>query len=270
VFIGGAVEWEARRQIEILENDGVIEQETRLFDPDSGQTRSMRSKEEAHDYRYFPDPDLLPLVLTQELVDEVKASLPEHPDARRRRYEKELGLSVYNAGVLLNETDRTEEFEKWRELAPDVSATALVNWLINEHIGRLHKERLTFKESPIPPAVNAALVELREKNTITGPIAKTLYDQIWEANTASPPREYVSNGAAVRTLVTKLGLEQVNDTGAIEKIVDDIIAKNVDKVADAKANPKAIGWFVGQIMKASGGKANPKVVNDLLKSKLDL
>ena len=268
-FIGDAIKYEYERQKEILQDGGKIEQETRLFDPDKGETRPMRSKEEAHDYRYFPDPDLLPLMLTQELVDKLEADLPEHPDARRERYRGE-GLTTYDAGVLLNEKERTDEFEKWRKLAPNVSPKALANWLINEHLGRLNKEKLTLKQSPIPAEVNAAIVELRENDTITSPGAKTLYARIWQANTVGPPNERVSSGATVRGLVVKLGLDQVTDLSAIEKIVDDIVAKNPDKVADAKANPKAIGWFVGQVMKASGGKANPQAVNDLLKKKIGI
>jgi aspartyl-tRNA(Asn)/glutamyl-tRNA(Gln) amidotransferase subunit B len=267
--VSDAVMWERDRQIEILEAGGTIVQETRLFDPDKGETRSMRTKEEAHDYRYFPDPDLLPLVLTQEFVDKLEASLPEHPDARRERYQRE-GLTPYDAGVLLNEKERTDDFEKWRKLTPNVSPKALANWLINEHLGRLNKEKLTLKESPIPAEANAAIVELRETGVITSPGAKTLYAGIWQANTVGPPNERVSSGAMVRGLVVKLGLDQVTDLSAIEKIVDDIVAKNPDKVADAKANPKAIGWFVGQVMKASGGKANPQAVNDLLKKKIGI
>jgi len=188
--VSDAVMWEQHRQIEILEVGGAIDQETRLFDPDKGETRSMRTKEEAHDYRYFPDPDLLPLVLTREYVDKLKAGLPEHPDAKRKRYQGE-GLTTNDADVLLNEKERTDEFEKWRELAPNVSPKALANWLINEHLGRLNKEKLALRESPIPAAANAVIVELRENNTITGPGAKTLYTGIWQANTVGPPSERV-------------------------------------------------------------------------------
>jgi aspartyl-tRNA(Asn)/glutamyl-tRNA(Gln) amidotransferase subunit B len=257
-FIGDAIAYEYERQREILENGGVIEQETRLFDPIASETRAMRSKEEAHDYRYFPDPDLLPLILTQEFVDELKAGLPEHPDARRERYREKLGLSVYDAGVLLNEKDRTDEFEKWRELAPDVPPKALANWLINEYLGRLNKERLSLKETRVPAAANAAIVQMIAEGTISGKIAKDVFEIVW------------TEGGEPRTIVEQRGLKQVTDLSAIEKIVDDIVAKNADKVADAKANPKAIGWFVGQVMKASGGKANPQAVNDLLKKKIGI
>jgi aspartyl-tRNA(Asn)/glutamyl-tRNA(Gln) amidotransferase subunit B len=257
-FIGDAIAYEYERQREILENGGVVEQETRLFDPIASETRSMRSKEEAHDYRYFPDPDLLPLILTQEFVDELKAGLPEHPDARRERYREKLGLSVYDAGVLLNEKDRTDEFERWRELAPDVPPKALANWLINEYLGRLNKERLSLKESRVPAAANAVIVQMIADGTISGKIAKDVFEIVW------------NEGGEPRTIVEQRGLKQVTDLSAIEKIVDDIVANNADKVADAKSNPKAIGWFVGQVMKASGGKANPQAVNDLLKKKIGI
>jgi aspartyl-tRNA(Asn)/glutamyl-tRNA(Gln) amidotransferase subunit B len=268
-FISDAITWEQDRQREILDDGGTIEQETRLFDPNTGRTRPMRTKEEAHDYRYFPDPDLLPLELTQEYVDGLKAHLPEHPDDRRKRYQSE-GLSVYDAGVLLNEKERTDEFEKWRALAPDVPPKALANWLINEHLGQLNKERCSFEMSPVPPAANTAIVNLSVKQIISGKVAKELYYRVWNANTAGPPSERVTSAEDVLQLVDKLGLRQVTDVGAIEKIVDDIVAGNPDKVADAKANPKAIGWFVGQVMKASGGKANPQTVNDLLRKKIGI
>jgi aspartyl-tRNA(Asn)/glutamyl-tRNA(Gln) amidotransferase subunit B len=261
--------WEQDRQREILENGGTIEQETRLFDPNTGRTRPMRTKEEAHDYRYFPDPDLLPLELMEEFVDDLKAHLPEHPDDRRKRYLSE-GLSVYDAGVLLNEKERTDEFEKWRALAPDAPPKALANWLINEHLGQLNKEQCSFKMSPIPAAANAAIVELNVKQVISSKGAKELYYRTWEANTSGSSSERIASAEDVRRLVEKLELGQVTDVGAIEKIVDDIVAKNPDKVADAKSNPKAIGWFVGQVMKASGGKANPQTVNDLLRKKIGI
>ncbi|HUD89731.1 MAG TPA: Asp-tRNA(Asn)/Glu-tRNA(Gln) amidotransferase subunit GatB [Xanthobacteraceae bacterium] len=269
-FVSDAVMWEQDRQKEILEDGGTIVQETRLFDPNTGQTRPMRTKEEAHDYRYFPDPDLLPLELTQEFVDTLRAQLPEHPDDRRKRYQSELGLSIYDAGVLLNEKARTDEFEKLLALAPKVSPKALANWLINEHLGRLNKEKLTLETSPIPVAANAAIVELIAENVISGRTAKELYDRIWQANTGGQISGHVSDAAGVRSLVASLGLQQVTDVGALEKLVDDIVAGNPDKVADAKTNPKAIGWFVGQVMKASDGKANPQAVNALLKKRIGL
>jgi aspartyl-tRNA(Asn)/glutamyl-tRNA(Gln) amidotransferase subunit B len=265
-FISDAVEWEARRQIEILEDGGAIEQETRLFDPDSGKTRSMRSKEEAHDYRYFPDPDLLPLVLTQESVDDLKANMPEHPDDRRVRYEKVYGLSIYIAGILLNEKKRTDYFEEM--IAEGAEPMAAANWLINEYLGRLNRQekkdsnfqldsRLTL--GPLPASASSAIVAMTSSGLISGKTAKDVLDHAFD-HPEVDPKEYVS----------KHNLQQVTDLSAIEKIVDDIVAKNADKVADAKANPKAIGWFVGQVMKASGGKANPQAVNDLLKKKIGI
>ena len=267
-FISDAIQSEGERQVEILEGGGVIDQETRLFDPDKCETRSMRSKEEAHDYRYFPDPDLLPLELTQRFIDDLKAHLPEHPDHKRRRFQSDLGLSVYDAGVLLNEKDRTDEFEKWVGLEPTVPPKALANWLINEHMGRLNRENLTFRQSPVPAIVNTEIVRLFANSSVSSTGAKTLYLSAWEANTAPPPRTPVSNADDVRKLVVSSGLEQVSDPSAIKALVDDIFAKNPDKVGDAKSNPKAIGWFVGQVMKASGGKANPQVVNELLRKRL--
>jgi aspartyl-tRNA(Asn)/glutamyl-tRNA(Gln) amidotransferase subunit B len=268
--VADAVMWEHDRQIEILESGGTVEQETRLFDPIKGQTRSMRTKEEAHDYRYFPDPDLLPVVLSQDFVDDLRAGLPEHPDDKRNRFQTKLGLSIYNAGVLLNEKRRSDEFEKWVEEAPSVPPSALANWLINEHLGRLYKEKLTLDMSPIPSAANAAIVELAANGVISSTGAKELYDRIWQANTSGPSAIRVSSAADVNNLVAKFQLAQIKDLSEIERLVDDIVAKNADKVADAKANPKAIGWFVGQVMKASGGKANPQAVNDLLKKKIGI
>ncbi len=263
-----AIDYEANRQIAKLEAGEIVEQETRLFDAEAVETRSMRTKEEAHDYRYFPDPDLLPLVLSEQFVEELRVQLPELPEAKRKRFKEKLGLSVYEAGVLVNETKRAQEFEEWLRLAPSVPPKALANWLINEHLGRLNKEKLTLDRSPIPAAANTAIVELTTNETISSKGAKELYDRVWQANTVGLPTGRVSNAEDVRMLVTKLGLEQVTDISALEKLVDEIIATNPDKIADAKANPKAIGWFVGQVMKASGGKANPQAVNDLLKKRI--
>jgi aspartyl-tRNA(Asn)/glutamyl-tRNA(Gln) amidotransferase subunit B len=267
-FIHAAIDAEVRRQKEILDGGGIIVQETRLFDAEKSETRSMRIKEEAHDYRYFPDPDLLPLELTQNFVDELNAHLPELPEDKRRRYREVLGLSTYDAGVLINEVDRTREFEKWIALAPQVPPKALANWLINEHLGRLHKERFTIATSPVPATANAAIVELAFNSTISSTGAKELYERVWRANVAGPPHEQIVSASDVLGLVDRFGLKQVSDVGALEKLVDAIVADNPAKVADAKANPKAIGWFVGQVMKASGGKANPQTVNKLLKKRL--
>jgi aspartyl-tRNA(Asn)/glutamyl-tRNA(Gln) amidotransferase subunit B len=257
-FIGQAIEYEARRQIEILEDGGAIEQETRLFDPNKGETRSMRSKEEAHDYRYFPDPDLLPLEFTQAYVDGLKADLPELPDQKKARFIAELGLSAYDAGVLVAERESAAFYEtvlaKLADRGRDGKLAA--NWVINELFGRLNKEGRDMSASPVAPGQLAAIVGLIGEGTISGKIAKDLFEIVWR------------EGGDPRTLVEARGMKQVTDVGAIEKVVDDIIAANPDKVAQARAKPQLIGWFVGQVMKSSDGKANPQSVNDLLKSKL--
>ncbi|MBI1201407.1 MAG: Asp-tRNA(Asn)/Glu-tRNA(Gln) amidotransferase subunit GatB [Rhodopseudomonas sp.] len=254
-FIGQAIEYEARRQIEIIEDGGAIDQETRLFDPGKGETRSMRSKEEAHDYRYFPDPDLLPLELTQSAVDELKAALPELPDDKKVRFVRDLALSSYDAGQLVAERDTALYFEAVAK-GRDVKLAA--NWVINELGGRLNKEGRDIAVSPVTADQLGGLIDLISDKTISGKIAKDLFEILW------------TEGGDPRALVEARGMRQVTDLGAIEAVVDDVIAKNPDKVADAKTNPKAIGWFVGQVMKSSGGKASPQVVNDILKSKLGL
>jgi aspartyl-tRNA(Asn)/glutamyl-tRNA(Gln) amidotransferase subunit B len=259
-FIGEAIEYEARRQIEIIEDGGSIDQETRLFDPNKGETRSMRSKEEAHDYRYFPDPDLLPLEFTDAYVAELKASLPELPDQKRARFIADLGLSPYDAGVLVAERESADFFETvLAKLANGKRDGKLAaNWVINELFGRLNKEGLAIGASPVSAAQLADIVELIGEGTISGKIAKELFEIVWQ------------EGGDPRTLVETRGMKQVTDLSAIEKVVDDIIAANPDKVAQAKAKPALMGWFVGQVMKSSGGKANPQAVNDLLKSKLGI
>jgi aspartyl-tRNA(Asn)/glutamyl-tRNA(Gln) amidotransferase subunit B len=254
-FIGQAIEHEARRQIDVIEEGGAIEQETRLFDPSRGETRPMRSKEEAHDYRYFPDPDLLPLEFDQAYVDALKAHLPELPDDKKARFRKDYVLSAYDADVLVAERASAEYFET---VAKGRDAKTAANWVINELFGRLNKEGKDITASPIDAAQLGAVLDLMSDGTISGKIAKDLFEIIW------------TEGGDPRQIVEMRGLKQVTGLGAIEKILDDIIATNPDKVADAKSNPKAIGWFVGQAMKASGGKANPKVVNDLLAKKLGL
>jgi aspartyl-tRNA(Asn)/glutamyl-tRNA(Gln) amidotransferase subunit B len=254
-FIGQAIEHEARRQIEILEEGGAIEQETRLFDATRGETRSMRSKEEAHDYRYFPDPDLLPLVFDQPYVDALAATLPELPDEKKSRFMRDFSLSEYDAGVLVAERETAEFFEA---VAKGRDGKAAANWVINELFGRLNKEGKTIASSPISAGQIGAVLDLIRDGTISGKIAKDLFEIIW------------NEGGDPRALVEQRGMKQVTDTAAIEKVVDDIVAKNPDKVADAKSNPKAIGWFVGQVMKSSGGKASPQAVNEILKSKLGL
>ncbi|MFZ3361412.1 MAG: Asp-tRNA(Asn)/Glu-tRNA(Gln) amidotransferase GatCAB subunit B, partial [Xanthobacteraceae bacterium] len=258
-FIGQAIEHEARRQIDVIEDGGTIAQETRLFDPVKGETRPMRTKEEAHDYRYFPDPDLLPLELSPALVAELEKSLPELPDAKRSRFVCDFALSAYDADVLVAERDMAEYFEA--VVANGGAASRrdpklAANWVINELFGRLHKEGNDIAAAPVSAAQLGAILDLIADGTIFGKIAKDVFDIVWV------------EGGDPRAIVEQRGLKQVTDLSAIEKVVDDIIAKNPDKVADAKVNPKAVGWFVGQVMKASGGKANPQAVNDLLKKKI--
>jgi aspartyl-tRNA(Asn)/glutamyl-tRNA(Gln) amidotransferase subunit B len=254
-FIGEAIEYEARRQIDVIEEGGIIDQETRLFDPGKGETRSMRSKEEAHDYRYFPDPDLLPLEFDAAYVDALKAHLPELPDEKKARFMRDFALSAYDAGVLVAERETADYFEA---VAKGRDAKAAANWVINELFGRLNKEGGAIAASPVSAAQLGAVLDLIADNTISGKIAKDLFEIIW------------NEGGDPRAIVVERGMKQVTDVGAIEKTVDDVIAKNPDKVADAKSNPKAIGWFVGQVMKASGGKASPQAVNEILKKKLGL
>jgi aspartyl-tRNA(Asn)/glutamyl-tRNA(Gln) amidotransferase subunit B len=257
-FIGQAIEHEARRQIEILEDGGKIEQETRLFDAGKGETRSMRTKEEAHDYRYFPDPDLLPLELTAAYVDDLKAHLPELPDQKKARFTRDYGLSVYDAGVLVDERETADFFEAVAKKADGSSrdAKAAANWVINELAGRLNKEGRDIAVSPISASQLGAILDLIAAGTISGKMAKDLFEICWR------------EGGDPHAIVEARGLKQVTDLTAIEKVVDDIIAGNPDKVEQAKVKPALIGWFVGQVMKASAGKANPQTVNELLRSKL--
>jgi aspartyl-tRNA(Asn)/glutamyl-tRNA(Gln) amidotransferase subunit B len=259
-FVGQAIEYEARRQIAILEDGGKIDQETRLFDPNKGETRAMRSKEEAHDYRYFPDPDLLPLELTQDYVEDLRAQLPELPDNKKARFVRELGLSVYDADVLVAERANAAFFEAVL-VRPDGKARdakAAANWVINELTGRLNKEGRDIAASPVSAAQLGTVLDLIADGTISGKIAKDLFEILW------------AEGGDPRELVEARGLKQVTDVGAIEKVIAEIVAANPDKAAQAKEKPAMIGWFVGQVMKASGGKANPQAVNDLLKRKLGI
>jgi aspartyl-tRNA(Asn)/glutamyl-tRNA(Gln) amidotransferase subunit B len=257
-FIGQAIEYEARRQIGILEDGGVIDQETRLFDPNRGETRSMRTKEEAHDYRYFPDPDLLPLEFTQAYVAQLKANLPELPDQKKARFIAEFGLSSYDASVLVAERESAGFFETVLARLTDKTRDGKLaaNWVINELFGRLNKEGVVIGASPVSADQLAAIVDLIGEGTISGKIAKDLFEIVWE------------EGGDPRAVVEARGMKQVTDLSAIEKVVDEIIAANPDKVTQVKAKPQLIGWFVGQVMKSSGGKANPQAVNDLLKAKL--
>jgi len=254
-FIGQAIDVEARRQIGILEDGGVIKQETRLYDPAKGETRSMRSKEEAHDYRYFPDPDLLPLEFEQSYVDELGSHLPELPDEKKARFVEQFGLSPYDAGVLVLERASADYFE---EAAKGRDAKLVANWIINELFGRLNKEGKTIETSPVSAAQIGGIVDLISSQVISGKLAKDLFEIVW------------SEGGDPTEIVEARGMKQVTDTGAIEKAVDEIIAKNPDKVAQAQAKPTMLGWFVGQVMKQTGGKANPQSVNDLLKAKLGI
>src|ERR1700722_5646155 len=252
-FIGEAIEYEARRQIGILEDGGAIDQETRLFDPNKGETRSMRSKEEAHDYRYFPDPDLLPLEFSEAYVAELKAGLPELPDQKRARFVSEFGLSAYDAELLSRDRGFAAYFE---EVAEGRDAKKAANWMINNMNESANREAGDMGFVTAPQL--GEILDLIEEGTISGKIAKELYEMVW--HNAGNPRE----------LVEAHGMRQVNDFGAIEKMVDDIVAANPVKVAQARAKPQLIGWFVGQVMKSSGGKANPQAVNDLLKAKLGI
>lgn len=254
-FVGQAIDKEARRQIDLIEDGGTVEQETRLFDPAKGETRPMRSKEEAHDYRYFPDPDLLPLTFEQAWVDELAANLPELPDQKKQRFVTDYGLTPYDAGVLISDRDAAAFFE---ELAEGRDAKAAANWVINELAGRLNKDGHGVADSPISTDQLGGLLDLIAEGTISGKIAKELFEILW------------SEGGDPKEIVEARGMKQVTDTDAIEKVIDEVIAANPDKVEQVKAKPTMLGWFVGQVMKASGGKANPQAANALLKQKLGL
>ncbi len=254
-FIGQAIEYEARRQIGVIEDGGKIAQETRLFDAKTGETRSMRSKEEAHDYRYFPDPDLLPLELEASYVESLKQGLPELPDEKKARFMKAYGLSAYDADVLVAERENADYFET---VAKGRDGKIAANWVINELFGRLNKEGKGIGESPVSAKQLGGIVDLIGTETISGKIAKDLFEIVW------------TEGGDPAEIVEARGLKQVTDTGAIEAAVDQIMAANPDKVEQAKAKPSMIGWFVGQVMKTTGGKANPQVVNVVLKRKLGI
>ena len=252
-FIKQAIDVEARRQIAIVESGGSVDQETRLYDPDKGETRSMRSKEEAHDYRYFPDPDLLPLEIEQDWVDEIAANLPELPDQKKARFVTDFSLSEYDANVLTAELDSAGYFE---DVAKGRDGKLAANWVINELFGRLKKDDCDISESPVTPAQLGGIIDLISKGEISGKIAKDVFEIVY------------SEGGEPAQIVESRGLKQLTDTGAIEAAVDQVIADNPAQVEKAKANPKLAGWFVGQVMKATGGKANPKVVNELVATKL--
>jgi aspartyl-tRNA(Asn)/glutamyl-tRNA(Gln) amidotransferase subunit B len=254
-YIQQAIEYEARRQIEIIEDGGKIDQETRLFDPNKLETRSMRSKEEAHDYRYFPDPDLLPLVLDPAWVKEIEATLPELPDAKKARLQSQYGLSAYDAGVLITEQARADFYEQAVK-GRDPKLTS--NWVTNDLAARLTAGGFDIEDSPIKPDGIAELVQLIEEGVISSKIAKDVFERMW-----------AGEGRA-REVVEKQGLQQVSDTGALDAIIDTLISANPGQAASVKEKPQAIGWFVGQVMKETGGKANPGVINQLLKAKLGL
>jgi len=254
-FAAQAVEFEARRQIGILEDGGKIDQETRLYDPGKGETRSMRSKEEAHDYRYFPDPDLLPLELDPVWVETLKAGLPELPDEKKARFVADYGITPYDAMVLTLERASADYYEL---VAKNRDGKAVANFMINELFGRLNKDGKGIEDSPVAPDQLGAIVDLIGDGTISGKIAKDLFEIVY------------TEGGDPKKLVEERGLKQVTDTGAIEKAVDEVIAANPDKAEQAKAKPTLSGWFVGQVMKATGGKANPQAVNDLVKRKLGI
>jgi aspartyl-tRNA(Asn)/glutamyl-tRNA(Gln) amidotransferase subunit B len=254
-FIAQAVEYEARRQVDLIEDGGTVKQETRLFDARAGETRHMRFKEDEDDYRYFPDPDLMPLVLDEAWVRAIKATLPELPDEKKARFIK-AGLSAYDASVLVAEKESADYFEAM--LAAGAEPKSAANWLNNEYFGRLNKAGLAIADGPVSAEANAAIIAMVASNVISGKIAKDVLDIVW------------SEGGDPRAVVESRGLKQVSDTSAIETAIDAVIAANPDKVEEVKAKPKMASWFVGQVMKATGGKANPGVVNALLKARLGL
>lgn len=252
-FVKQAVDYEARRQIEVLERGGTIDQETRLFDVATGETRVMRSKEDAHDYRYFPDPDLLPLELDPEWIEKIRKSLPELPDAKKHRFMREYGLSLYDAAVLSQDRLKADYFET---VAKGRDGKLAANWVTTELFGALNRSGRDISDSPIAAAQLGRLIDLISDGTISGRIAKDLFAIMFE--TGGDPEQ----------IVAERGLKQVTDTGAIEKAVDAIIAANPEQARAVKEKPKTFGWFVGQVMKATGGKANPAAVNEILKKKL--
>ena len=256
-YVRQVIDYEARRQIEVIEGGGTIDQETRLFDVKSGTTRTMRSKEDAHDYRYFPDPDLLPLTFDQSWVDEIKAGMPELPDEKKHRFMESYKLSAYDASVLAADKENAEFFET---VAKGRDGKLAANWVTGELFGALNKENLDVEQSPVSAEQLGGLIDLITDKTISGKIAKDVFALMFEGAETGSPAE----------IVEKRGLKQVTDTGAIEKVIDEIIANNPDQVAQVKEKPKTFGWFVGQVMKAMQGKANPQAVNELLKKKLEI
>ncbi len=254
-FMQAAIDFEARRQIAILEDGGIVNQETRLYDADKNETRSMRSKEEAHDYRYFPCPDLLPLEIEQDWVDELATKLPELPDAKKSRFMSSFNLSNYDAGVLTADTQNATYFE---QVANGRDGKAAANWVINELFGRMKKEGVTVSDCPVSPDQLGSIIDLIANGEISGKIAKELFEIVY------------TEGGNPADIVSSRGMTQVTDTSAIEATVTQIIADNPIQVEKAKQNPKLAGWFVGQVIKATGGKANPQLVNQIVASKLSL
>ena len=254
-FLREAIEFEGRRQVEVIEGGGEIEQETRLFDPDRGETRAMRTKEDAHDYRYFPDPDLLPLELDEDFIEEIRAAMPELPEARRSRFIEELGLSDYDAELLTAERARADYFEA---AAAGRDAKQAANWVAGELLGRLNREGLEIEAAPIPAARLGELIDLVADGTLSGRMGREVFEAMWET------------GRPAAAIVEERGLKQISDTGALEGLVDELLTREADKAAEYRAGrTKLLGFFVGQVMKATGGKANPKVVNELLRTRLE-
>jgi aspartyl-tRNA(Asn)/glutamyl-tRNA(Gln) amidotransferase subunit B len=252
-FMQAAIDYEAKRQIAILEDGGKVHQETRLYDPDKNETRSMRSKEEAHDYRYFPCPDLLPLEIEQAWVDDIAATLPELPDDKKSRFINDFGMSDYDASVLTADVATAHYFE---DVAKGGNGKLAANWVINELFGRLKKDEKSITDSPVSATQLAGIITLISNDEISGKIAKDLFEIVY------------TEGGDPAEIVEARGMKQVTDTGAIEAAVDAIMAANPAQVEKAKQNPKLAGWFVGQVMKATGGKANPKAVNQIIAAKL--
>ncbi|PHQ60419.1 MAG: Asp-tRNA(Asn)/Glu-tRNA(Gln) amidotransferase GatCAB subunit B [Robiginitomaculum sp.] len=254
-FIRQAINYEARRQIDILEAGGEIHQETRLFDNKKGETRSMRSKEDAHDYRYFPDPDLLPIKITDSYINDIRANIPELPDARKARFVSEYGIPEYDARILTSDKAKGDFYER---LAKGRDAKIAANWMMGDLFGALNKASIDLDDSPVNSDALGELLDLIGDKTISGKIAKDVFEKMFES------------GGSADEIVERDGLKQVTDTGAIEKMVGDVIDANADQAAKVADNPRLIGFFVGQVMKASGGKANPQAVNEILRKKLGL
>ena len=253
-FIMQAIEIEASRQIDVIEDGGKIVQETRTFDPRKGETRSLRNKEEAHDYRYFPDPDLLPLVVEDDWIDSIQCTMPELPDEKKQRFIDDYGLGAYDAGVLVAERDTADFYE---EVARGRDAKTVANWVTGEYFGALNKAGVDLGDAPVDAVMLGELVDLMQDGTISGRIAKDVFEAMWET------------GKRAGTLVEEKGLKQISDTGELEAIVDRLIADNPKQVGQIQeGNKKVMGWFVGQVMKATGGKANPQAVNEILGRKL--